>query len=67
PNGGEQSYPLTTSNNVTIFPVGWCWKRLTIGEEDNVYTKAKLFSMGLDAITNSMTGGLEDRKSETTK
>ena len=57
PMGGKQSFPLTTTNNVTVYPVGWCWKRLTIGEEDNVYSKARLFSRGLEAITNAPVGG----------
>ena len=52
PNGGEQSFPMTTKSNVTIFPVGWCWKRLTVGEEDNVYLKARLVSEPLNVVTN---------------
>lgn len=44
PLGGPRSYPLTTGSNSTVFPVGWCWKRLTVGEEDNVYHKVLLFS-----------------------
>ena len=63
PIGGEQSFPLTTTNNVTVYPVGWCWKRLTIGEEDNVYSKARLFSRGLEAITNTLAGGVVEVKS----
>jgi len=51
--GGPRSYPLTTKSNTTVFPVGWCWKRLTIGEEDNVYHKVLLFSQGgLDSLSN---------------
>jgi hypothetical protein len=50
--GGPGSYPLTTKSNTTIFPVGWCWKRLTVGEEDNVYHKALQFSESLGSITN---------------
>jgi len=42
PVAGARSYPLTIRSNETIFPVGWCWKRLTAGEEDNVYHKALL-------------------------
>jgi hypothetical protein len=52
PVGGSRSYPLTTKSNTTIFPVGWCWKRLTVGEEDNVYHKALLFSESAGSITN---------------
>jgi len=51
PAGGPHSYPLTITSNRVIFPVGWCWKRLTGGEEENVYTKAKLFTGG-DKIGN---------------
>lgn len=52
--GGSGSYPLTTKSNGVIFPVGWCWKRLTIGEEDNVYHKALAFSEGGNVITNAV-------------
>jgi hypothetical protein len=40
PVGGPRSFPLALNNQRTLFPVGWCWKRLTAGEEDNVYHKA---------------------------
>jgi hypothetical protein len=52
PDGGSRSYPLTTKSNITVFPVAWCWKRLTVGEEDNVYHKALLFSQSVSSITN---------------
>jgi len=43
PQGGPKSYPLRlTKQEYTIFPVTWCYKRLTNGEEDNVYTKFTL-------------------------
>ena len=44
PTGGAGSYPLTTTTNGIIFPVGWCWKRLINGEEDNVFHKATAFA-----------------------
>jgi len=44
PTGGPKSYPLTTRSNTVIFPVGWCWKRLINGDEDNVYHKAMMFA-----------------------
>jgi hypothetical protein len=53
PTGGPQSYPLTTKSNSVIFPVGWCWKRLINGEEDDVYLKAILFSEARMVSTNS--------------
>jgi hypothetical protein len=52
PVAGPRSYPLTTKSNSTVFPVGWCWKRLTIGEEDNVYHKVLLLSASAGSITN---------------
>jgi hypothetical protein len=52
PVGGPHSYPLTTKSNSTVFPVGWCWKRLTVGEEDNVYHKVLLLSASAGSITN---------------
>ena len=55
PTGGQRSYPLTTKSNGVIFPIGWCWKRLTVGEEDNVYHKVLLLSASAGSITN-MTG-----------
>lgn len=58
PAGGRQSYPLTMQTNVTIFPVGWCWKRLTVGEEDNVYQKAMMFLRTERGITNAAGGDL---------
>jgi hypothetical protein len=40
PVAGPKSYPLKLGNNEdTIFPIGWCFKRLVNGEEDNVYAK----------------------------
>jgi hypothetical protein len=50
PMAGEGSFPMTTKSNVTIFPVGWCWRRLTAGEEDNVYHKALMFDQGVDSV-----------------
>jgi hypothetical protein len=64
PAGGQQSYPLTTQSNVTMFPVGWCWKRLTVGEEDNVYHKAVIFSQAGDVITNVAPSGLQPSQTE---
>ena len=54
PVAGPRSYPLTTGTNGTIFPVGWCWKRLTVGEEDNVYHKALVFSERREVLTNAV-------------
>jgi hypothetical protein len=55
PAGGQKSFPLVIRSNATIFPVGWCWKRLTLGEEDNVYHKAQLLTQP-NAFTNAATG-----------
>lgn len=52
PTAGQNSYPLTIKTNSVIFPIGWCWKRLTSGEEDNVYHKAMLFDNIDNVITN---------------
>jgi hypothetical protein len=52
PVGGPRSYPLTTRSNITVFPVGWCWKRLTEGEADNVYHKVLLMSARAGSVTN---------------
>ena len=54
PVAGPSSYPLTTTSNGTIFPVGWCWKRLTIGEEDNVYHKARVFLQKQEILPNAI-------------
>lgn len=55
---GPKSYPLSLAGGGTIFPVGWCWKRLTLGEDDNVYLKAKMSveteRLEKSAITNSI-------------
>lgn len=53
PAGGARSYPLTTKSNAVIFPIGWCWKRLISGEEDNVYHKAMVFADVASAMTNA--------------
>lgn len=53
PDAGTRSYPLTTKSNVTIFPVGWCCKRLTGGEDENVYAKAVLVAEKGGAFTNT--------------
>ena len=53
PVGGLRSYPLTTKSTNTIFPVGWCWKRLTNGEEENVYHKALVFTEAHNPFTNA--------------
>jgi hypothetical protein len=52
PVGGPRSYPLTSKSNSTVFPIRWCWKRLTVGEEDNVYHKVLLLSASAGSITN---------------
>lgn len=49
---GERSFPLTLSSNSVIFPVGWCWRRIMNGEEDNVYLKALAFAEMGSALTN---------------
>jgi hypothetical protein len=53
PVAGTHSYPLTTKSNNTIFPVGWCWKRLTNGEEENVYIKAAMVEEVSSTVTNA--------------
>ncbi|MEW6303894.1 MAG: hypothetical protein AB1705_10510 [Verrucomicrobiota bacterium] len=53
PVGGERSFPLTLKGDQVLFPVGWCWKRLTNGEEENVYIKAlALKANGIASSTN---------------
>ena len=52
--GGANSYPLTLTNKTTVFPVVWCWKRLTVGEEDNVYNKSLAFLASQQVATNSL-------------
>jgi hypothetical protein len=49
---GERSFPLTLRSNSVIFPVGWCWKRIMNGEEDNVYLKARAFAEMGGSLTN---------------
>ena len=66
PAGGAQSYPLTTRSNATAFPVGWCWKRLTQGEEDNVYYKALAFAEAGAIGTNGAAGDLQGRQVQET-
>ncbi|MBK8270227.1 MAG: hypothetical protein IPK83_18795 [Planctomycetes bacterium] len=38
PAAGPASYPLHWSDHQS-FPLGWCYKRIVTGEEDNVYHK----------------------------
>jgi hypothetical protein len=52
PIAGTGSYPLTMQSNNVTFPVGWCWKRLINGEEDNVYHKAMAAASGWHNGTN---------------
>jgi len=42
---------LTTKSNQVIFPVGWCWKRIINGDEDNVYLKAEML-LSQNVLTN---------------
>ena len=51
PVAGARSYPLTTKSNQVIFPVGWCWKRIINGGEDNVYLKAEML-LSQNVLTN---------------
>lgn len=51
---GERTYPLSMAGGATIFPVGWCWKRLTQGEDDNVFMKA-MMSVETEKIRNAAT------------
>ena len=66
PAGGSNSYPLTTRSNVAVFPVGWCWKRLTQGEEDNVYHKALAFAQAGALFTNVAAGDLQSNQVQPT-
>jgi hypothetical protein len=52
---GTRTYPLTTRTNETLFPVIWCYKRLTIGSEENVYHKALLFTQRSENNSNATT------------
>jgi len=54
PNGGENSFPLTTRSNTVVFPVLWSWKRVINGDEDNVYHKALLFAQPDLLSTNAV-------------
>jgi hypothetical protein len=38
PDFGEKTYPLHWSGG-NAFPMGWCYKRITKGDEDNVWVK----------------------------
>jgi hypothetical protein len=40
--GGEASYPLRWAGS-SAFPMAWCYKRITEGEEDNVWSKYEVF------------------------
>ena len=51
PVAGARSYPLTTKSNRVIFPVGWCWKRIINGDEDNVFLKAEML-LSQNVLTN---------------
>ena len=66
PAGGSNSYPLTIRSNVTVFPVGWCWKRLTQGEEDTVYHKALAFAQAGALLTNVAAGVLHSNQVQAT-
>ena len=37
--GGAGSFPIVYADKSESFPIGWCHKRITIGEEDNVWHK----------------------------
>jgi hypothetical protein len=39
---GKESFPLYW-NGTTLFPVGWCWKRIVDGPGDDVVAKWKVF------------------------
>ena len=51
PTAGQQTFPLSIGSNTVIFPVGWCWKRLTGVEDENVYQKALLYSQATNALS----------------
>ncbi len=53
---GQQTFPLSIGSNTVIFPVGWCWKRLTGGETENVYQKALLYSQATTALSGASGG-----------
>ena len=42
---GEKSYPLTSGGGAS-FPMGWCYKRIVDGEEDNVWVKYSMIKEG---------------------
>ncbi|SPE50594.1 hypothetical protein SBV1_1170022 [Verrucomicrobia bacterium] len=48
---GPGTNPLNLANGSTIFPISWCYRRLTVGEEENVYHKALLSSAAKGSIT----------------
>jgi hypothetical protein len=53
--GGPQSFPLALKEGPTLFPINWCYKRLTVGEEHNVYEKVnKYFQQGTTAVSNAV-------------
>ena len=51
---GPGTNPLNLASGKTIFPISWCYKRLTIGEEENVYHKAILSSGQEGSIADRM-------------
>lgn len=52
---GTRTYPLTIKEDQTVFPVIWCYKRLTMGSEENVYHKALLFTQRSENNSNATT------------
>lgn len=53
---GPMSFPFTWGGDNTSFPVGWCWKRMVNGEEDNVWHKYQVFLTGRAALPDEFGG-----------
>jgi hypothetical protein len=43
-NAGPPSYPLTAGSNTVMFPVDWCWQRLTRSNAESLFVKAITFA-----------------------
>jgi hypothetical protein len=61
--GGNGSLPIVFGNRDETFPVRWCFKRLTNGQEDNVWHKFRAFVVkrGRRVSQDPEHGGIEFR------
>jgi hypothetical protein len=49
--GGAGSFPIVYAEKGESFPVGWCYRRIVNGDEDNVWHKFTTFVMNRDAAS----------------